>query len=122
MKAHRAAAVVLLLTVAAAADAQAPSRSHEGAKPQVLTAASFEHFIDAFNRNDTERNALFIANSNSWDFLKENIPLFDCPDQDINEIYYFRWWTYRKHIKETPAGFIITEFLPEVGWAGKYNS
>ena len=40
----------------------------------------------------------------AWDFLKENIPLFDCPDKDINEIYYFRWWTYRKHIEETPDG------------------
>ena len=29
---------------------------------------------------------------------------------------------YRKHIKETPEGFIITEFLPEVSWAGKDNS
>jgi hypothetical protein len=24
--------------------------------------------------------------------------------------------------RKTPAGFIITEFLPAVGWAGKYNS
>ena len=41
-----------------------------------------------------------------------NVPLFDCPDKDIEEIYYFRWWTYRKHIKQTPDGFIVTEFLP----------
>ena len=54
-------------------------------------------------------------------FSTENIPFFECPDKDIEEIYYFRWWTYRKHIKETPEGFIITEFLPDVSWAGKYN-
>jgi predicted GH43/DUF377 family glycosyl hydrolase len=88
----------------------------------VLKAASFEHFVNQFNHNDTERNRLFISNENAWGFLKENIPLFDCPDPEIEEIYYFRWWTYRKHIKQTPAGFIITEFLPDVGWAGKYNS
>ncbi|MCY3023315.1 MAG: hypothetical protein NTW87_30420, partial [Planctomycetota bacterium] len=35
---------------------------------------------------------------------------------------YFRWWTYRKHIKQTPDGFVITEFLPKVSWAGKHNS
>ncbi len=58
----------------------------------------------------------------AWAFLKDNIPLFDCPDNAITEIYYFRWWTYRKHIAKTPAGFIITEFLPPVPWAGKYNS
>jgi hypothetical protein len=88
----------------------------------VLRPESFEHFIEGFNRNDSERNSLFISNDRAWDFLKKNIPLFDCPDEGVNEIYYFRWWTYRKHIKETPAGFIITEFLPGVGWAGKYNS
>src|SRR5262249_10970554 len=36
--------------------------------------------------------------------------------------YYFRWWTYRKHIKETPAGFVVTEFLSDVPWAGMYNT
>jgi predicted GH43/DUF377 family glycosyl hydrolase len=122
MKTPRPAALALVLLGAVVAEGQFPQAGHESAKPRVLKAASFKHYIDAFNETDTERNALLISNSNSWDFLKENIPLFDCPDQDINEIYYFRWWTYRKHIKETPAGFIITEFLPDVPWAGKYNS
>ena len=53
---------------------------------------------------------------------KDNIPLLDCPDKDIEETYYFRWWTFRKHIKQTPDGFVITEFLPTVGWAGKHNT
>ena len=91
-------------------------------RPRVLEAASFRHFIDAFNEDDQELYPESIPNKNAWDFLKDNLPLFDSPDQDINEIYYFRWWTYRKHVKETPEGFIITEFLPPVGWAGKYNS
>lgn len=41
--------------------------------------------------------------------------------QNIEEIYYFRWWTFRKHLKKTPDGFIVTEFLPDVPWAGKHN-
>src|SRR5690606_30199547 len=36
--------------------------------------------------------------------------------------YYFRWWTFRKHIRKIPDGFVITEFLPDVPWAGKYNT
>lgn len=40
----------------------------------------------------------------------------------IQRTWYFRWWTYRKHIKQTPDGFIITEFLPAVPWGGKHNS
>jgi hypothetical protein len=120
MKTRHLALIGLLL--AAAADGQASPVGREHPEPQVLKAASFKHYVDAFNQSDTERNALLISNSIAWDFLRENIPLFDCPDQDINEIYYFRWWTYRKHIKVTLAGYIITEFLPEVPWAGNYNS
>jgi len=102
--------------------ARPASLSFAGPKSQVLQPASFKHFVDAFNQNDTELSPQFISDGMAWDFLKEKIPLFDCPDKDINEIYYFRWWTYRKHIKETPTGFVITEFLPQVPWAGKYNS
>jgi hypothetical protein len=54
--------------------------------------------------------------------MEENVPRFECPDKEIGEIYHFRWWTYRKHIRETPDGFIITEFLPKVPWSGKHNT
>jgi hypothetical protein len=54
--------------------------------------------------------------------MARNVPLFECPDKDIEEIYHFRWWTFRKHIKETPDGFVITEFLPKVNWSGKHNT
>lgn len=88
----------------------------------VLQSAAFNHYIDSFNRQDPEFYPQFIPNAASWSFLSTNIPLFQCPDQDLERTYYFRWWTYRKHIKETPVGFVITEFLPEVPWAGKYNT
>lgn len=56
------------------------------------------------------------------EWCRENIPLFECPDADIQQIYYFRWRVYKKHIKKTPDGFVITEFLPNVFWAGKHNT
>jgi hypothetical protein len=28
----------------------------------------------------------------------------------------------RKHIQKSPNGYVITEFLPKVYWAGKYNT
>jgi len=92
------------------------------APPAVLQPASFKHYIDDFNQTDNELYKGFFPNAAAWDFLKDNIPLLDCPDPDIQSTYYFRWWTYRKHIKQTPAGFIVDEFLPNVGWAGKLNS
>src|SRR6476620_2875198 len=92
-----------------------------GAQPLILKSADFRHYIDSFNRNDEELYRGAISNAESWNFLEQNIPLLDCPDRVIEQTYYFRWWTYRKHISKTPTGYIITEFLPPVPWAGKYN-
>ena len=88
----------------------------------VLKPEAFKHYIDQFNKDDEELYAQHIPNERAWAFLQENIPLFECPDKEIERTYYFRWWTYRKHIQQTPDGFVITEFLPPVGWAGKYNT
>ena len=55
-------------------------------------------------------------------FFTENVPVFRCSDKELELIYYFRWWTFYKHIKRTPEGYVITEFLPDVPWAGKYNT
>jgi len=87
-----------------------------------LKAGSFKHYVDTFNKNDTEYFPPTIANDKAWEFLKANIPLLECPDKDIEEIYYFRWWAYRKHIKATPDGFVIDEFRPKVGWSGRHNT
>jgi hypothetical protein len=91
-------------------------------RPHVLQPEVFKHYVDSLNQNDKELYVQHIPNAAAWDFLKNNIPLLDCPDKEIEEIYYFRWWTYRKHIRQTPDGFVITEFLPKVSWAGKHNT
>ncbi len=79
-------------------------------------------YILEFNKNDQEIYPQYIRNSEAFEWMKNRIPLLQCPDKTIEKIYYFRWWTYRKHIKKTPEGFIITEFLPKVPWSGRYNS
>ena len=79
-------------------------------------------YFNKFNELDNELYMQDINNSQAEDFLLDNIPLFDCPDKQLEQTYYFRWWTYRKHIKQTPAGYVITEFLPDVNWSGKYNT
>jgi hypothetical protein len=88
----------------------------------VLSPGDFRHYVESFNAQDRETVANHVPNAAAWDWLARNAPLFECPDKDLEEIYYFRWWTYRKHIKETPDGFIVTEFLPPVPWSGKHNS
>jgi len=94
----------------------------QGSLPAVLKLETLKRYVDSFNRNDRELYAQQVPNAAALDFLADNIPLLDCPDKEIEEIYHFRWWTYRKHLKRTPDGFVITEFLPKVGWAGKHNT
>ena len=90
--------------------------------PAVLKPDSFKHYVDSFNRDDQELTTNAIPNSNCWHWMNANVPWFECSDPGLEEIYYFRWWTYRKHLKLTPDGFVVTEFLPPVPWAGKYNT
>jgi hypothetical protein len=79
-------------------------------------------YIQRFNQQDEEVYKNSISNAESEAFLAQQIPLLDCPDKTLEETYYFRWWTFRKHIQNTPDGHIITEFLPKVPWSGAYNS
>lgn len=88
----------------------------------LLRADSFKHYADNFNLHDRETVVNHISNTQAWEWMKKNIPFFECPDKDIEEIYYFRWWTYRKHIKQTVDGFVVTEFLPQVSWSKKHNT
>lgn len=92
------------------------------AEGSVLKAESFRPYVEAFKRNDRELHAQAVPNKAAWEFLKNNVPWFECPDKDIEETYCFRWWTFRKHLKSTPDGYVVTEFLPPVGWARKHNT
>lgn len=87
-----------------------------------LKFSSYEGYIDKFNAGDEETVVQHISNAAAKDWLSDNIPLFECPDKELEEAYYFRWWVYRKHVKKTPDGFVITEFHPDVPWAGKHNT
>lgn len=89
---------------------------------RVLQFDRFAHYIERFNAEDVETITNYIPNSVAKHWLSENIPLFECPDREVEEIYYYRFWVYRKHIKLTPVGFVITEFLKPVKHAGQYNT
>ena len=62
-----------------------------------------------------------IPNSGASAWMARNIPLFNCPDKDFEEMFYYRWWTLRKHIKRTPVGYGMTEFLVQRSYADRYN-
>ena len=73
----------------------------------------------ASEHSETVINDIPDADAAAW--MEENVPHFTCSDKEIEETYYFRFWTFRKHIKTTPDGRVITEFLPPVPWAGRHN-
>ncbi|MES2275500.1 MAG: glycosyl hydrolase family 65 protein [Bacteroidota bacterium] len=78
--------------------------------------------ISYFNSIDTETVKNYITNDHAYEFLSKNAPVFDCPDSAIQKIYDYRWWTFRKHLKQTPDGFIFDEFITPVSFSGIYNS
>ena len=91
-------------------------------KNDIISKKLLKEYVVKFNKYDNEIYRQHINNENAYNFLSENIPLIEIPDKVIEENYYFRWWTYRKHIKSTSDGIVITEFLPKVYWSKKYNT
>lgn len=51
-----------------------------------------------------------------------HFPGFESSDPELNVTYRYRCELYQRHVRETPAGHVITEFLPDVPWAGPYNT
>ena len=88
----------------------------------VLSLEKLKHYINYFNSIDTETVKNFITNDKAVEWLSQNIPLFECPDSTIEKIYYYRWWTFRKHLKQTPDGYVFTEFIIPMPHGGKYNT
>ncbi|MCR5394627.1 MAG: exo-alpha-sialidase [Bacteroidales bacterium] len=82
---------------------------------------NYQHYVDYFNTMEDEHVVQAIPNSESAQWMERNIPLFDCPDKQVEEMYYYRWWTLRKHIVETPYGYGMTEFLVQRKYSDKWN-
>lgn len=87
----------------------------------VLTCDDLSRYVDYFNNMEDENIVAAIPNSKSAKWMEENIPLFDCPQQNFEEMYYYRWWSLRKHIEMTSVGYAMTEFLVRRSYADKYN-
>src|SRR5262249_4188266 len=94
---------VLVFTVFASVQVHPGERA-----PGVLQPADFRHYFGQFSSD--EKEVLGEDDPFPWEWFENNIPLLDVPDKEIEEIYYFRWYAFQKHIKKTPRGFVIDEF------------
>ncbi len=87
----------------------------------VLRYDDFRHWVDYFNEMEDENIAQAIPNVQSWQWMTQNIPLFECSNRDFEQLWYFRWWTLRKHLRQTPVGYAMTEFLVNRSYADRWN-
>lgn len=118
MTRDRTLAALLILLFLCAPFAQSASKMPD----PMLPTTSFQSLIQSFNDADAEQIATDIPDHDALAWLTANAPRFECPDATLTRTWWFRWWCYRKHLKHTPDGWIVTEFLPDVPWAGKDNS
>jgi hypothetical protein len=77
----------------------------------LLNPADFAHYVAGFNAMEDENVTNLVSNAASWDWLQKEIPFFACPDAEVEEMYYYRWWSFRKHLERTGQGFVFSEFL-----------
>lgn len=59
-----------------------------------------------------------------WEWYKQNIPFFDCPDAELNTTYYYRWELVTKHLTygSPNSGYSFTEFIDRPFWSGAYGA
>ena len=97
------------------------SRPADGSITAVLRYDDYAHYAEYFNTMEDENIVTTIPNAEASEWMRRNIPLFDCQQENFREMYYYRWWTLRKHIKRTPVGYGMTEFLVDRSYADRYN-
>lgn len=114
---------IILAAVAVMVYSCSGSRHASGSrdKATILKFSDYKHYVDYFNTMEDENIVQAIPNDSSWNWMQKNIPLFACPDKNAEELFYYRWWTLRKHIKKTPLGYAFTEFLVQRTYADQYN-
>ena len=51
----------------------------------------------------------------------ENIPFIELPDKNIEDVYYYRWSSHKRHLRYllVGTGYVVTEFVLDVGWQNK---
>lgn len=116
--------LILIIVISVIGFIMSCEKQNNNSNSSILTTDILNDYIEYFNETEMqeEETINYVSNADSYDFLKKEIPLFAAPDSAIESTYYFRWWTFRKHLKETPAGFVWTEFILPVSHDGNYNT
>lgn len=82
------------------------------AAPALIGPEMIGRQVAYFNAAEPEDIINAVPNADAAAWMQANIPRFDCPDADLTEIYYFRWWSLRKHLRRDAQGrWVFTEFI-----------
>lgn len=112
--AHAGSLLLFVVLACASASAQPtqPASVPTTGTTAVLRLDDFKHHVDRFNTMEDEFVVNMIPNDQAWAWMARNVPAFECPDAAIEEIYWYRWWVYRKALKQMPGGQLsVTEFI-----------
>jgi Mannosylglycerate hydrolase MGH1-like glycoside hydrolase domain/Glycosyl hydrolase family 65, C-terminal domain len=75
----------------------------------VLHPNDYHHYVLQFATDEQE--VTHQQPPDEWPWIDANIPLFDSSNKQFEEMYYFRWYSFEKHIEQTPDhGYLITEW------------
>jgi len=88
----------------------------------LLHPDDYRHYVQTFETDERvatgklyngEPAAASQPSESAWPWMQREIPWFDSSDKSFEEMYYFRWYAWKKHLVRTPTGYIITEWLPK---------
>ena len=84
------------------------------------TAAARSQILDKQKLLDRET----FWDNRDWDWYRDHIPFFECPDAEIQTIYYYRWELLTKHLTygSPNTGYTFTEFIDRPFWSGAYGA
>lgn len=65
----------------------------------------------------------YLAGIEDPNWFEQNMPFLDVPSQQIQDVYYYRWQTYKEHISYTSTqfGYVLSEFLSPVSYRAPYG-
>ncbi|KAM3513659.1 hypothetical protein MY11210_002670 [Beauveria gryllotalpidicola] len=80
--------------------------------PRVLAAGT--SFLD---------HARLLSGVEDAAWFETNIPLIEVPSTQIQDVYYYRWQTYKEHLAYTGAqhGYLATEFLHPASYGAPFG-
>jgi hypothetical protein len=82
----------------------------------VLKPEDYQHYITLFRMQERDATGTLYfgeGGEDPWTWMQREIPWFDSSNKQFEEMYYFRWYAWKKHLVKASTGYIITEWLPK---------